>query len=347
MSERPAYLPGDHLPAITIPDAAGQPYALMHQAIAGLHRILILGREPSPAALAAAEAPLRHREAMLILVRNGQPDGARRSGGPVRVFDPQGQLGAVLGLPSGGVAVISPRGRLSLSLRGATPDEGLRDALATLPEPVEPPVFRSGAPVLIVPDVLEPDLVAALLRHWEAGEKQRDRVAASSGGQVDAPSIKRRADVMLDDRALHAAFQARIERRVIPEMARATRFRAVSFELPRIGCYDAADAGGFGAHRDNRTPTTAHRRFAMSLNLNTGDYEGGQVRFAEFGPELYEPPKGGAVIFCCDLLHEALPVTRGRRFAIFTFFTDAEGSAQEKRLIEEHRAKGFTGVTLR
>ena len=29
---------------------------------------------------------------------------------------------------------------------------------------------------------------------------------------------------------------------------------------------------------------------------------------------------GGAVIFSCSLLHEAMPVTAGRRFAIFGFF---------------------------
>src|SRR5690606_38199035 len=105
---------------------------------------------------------------------------------------------------------------------------------------------------------------------------------------------------------------------VLPEMWRAFRFRAASFEAPRIGCY-AADAGGaFGAHRDNRTPYTAHRRFAMSLNLNTGSYRGGRLRFPEFGHDEYEPEVGGCAIFCCDLLHEALPVTEGRRFAIFT-----------------------------
>ena len=47
-----------------------------------------------------------------------------------------------------------------------------------------------------------------------------------------------------------------------------------------------------------------HRRFAVSLNLNTGDYEGGCLRFPEFGPHLYVAPAGGAVVFSCSLLHE-------------------------------------------
>ncbi len=102
-------------------------------------------------------------------------------------------------------------------------------------------------------------------------------------------------------------------------------------ETLRIGCYDSANQGFFGAHRDNTTPYTAHRRFAMSLNLNDGDYEGGCLRFPEFGPDLYAPGAGGAVIFSCHLLHEALPVTKGRRFAVFSFLS---GAAEEQMLAE-------------
>jgi predicted 2-oxoglutarate/Fe(II)-dependent dioxygenase YbiX len=244
------------------------------------------------------------------------------------------------------VAVITPRGRLGFA---GTGEDALATAVATLPETADaPPLRRGGAPVLLIPGILEPDFIAALLAHWEAGEKTQDRVASGAeGAGMGAAGIKRRTDVFLADRTLYEGFQRRLERRVVPEMWRAFRFRAASFEAPRIGCYDAASAGAFGAHRDNRTPFTAHRRFAMSLNLNTGEYEGGLLHFAEFGPDLYEPEAGGAVVFSCDLLHEALPVTRGRRFAIFTFFTDAEGAQQERRLMEEARARGQAGVALR
>ena len=59
----------------------------------------------------------------------------------------------------------------------------------------------------------------------------------------------------------------------------------------------------------------------MSLNLND-DYEGGELTFPEFGPTLYKPRAGMAAVFSCSLLHEALPVTRGRRFVLTTFFRD-------------------------
>jgi hypothetical protein len=39
-----------------------------------------------------------------------------------------------------------------------------------------------------------------------------------------------------------------------------------------------SDGGFFRAHRDNLSPATAHRRFALTLNLNES-YQGGQLRF--------------------------------------------------------------------
>ena len=75
----------------------------------------------------------------------------------------------------------------------------------------------------------------------------------------------------------------------------------------------------FNAHRDNTTKGTAHRRFAVSLNLND-DFEGGELVFPEFAGVRVSPPAGGAAVFSCSLLHQVLPVTRGRRFVLTTFF---------------------------
>ena len=60
----------------------------------------------------------------------------------------------------------------------------------------------------------------------------------------------------------------------------------------------------------------------MSLFLNTGDYEGGFLHFPEFGSALYSAPAGGAVVFSCSMLHEATPVTAGRRFMFLPFLYD-------------------------
>lgn len=344
MSAPSPFRPGDLLPPLALPDSAGQPFDLAQQTIADRYRVLLLGEE---AGRQAGDPAIAKAGAVPIVVLPQSPPSKLAAAGPVRVFDADRKLFLGLGLAEGGVALVTPRGRLAYAGTGA---EALGTALALVPAPASPsPVRRGGAPALIIPDILEPDFIAALLAHWEKGEKSQDRVASSAGGAGagKVANIKRRADVFLDDRTLYEGFQRRIERRVVPEMWRAYRFRAASFEVPRIGCYDSANAGAFGAHRDNRTPYTAHRRFAMSLNLNTGDYEGGTLRFGEFGAEEYEPEAGGAVIFCCDLLHEALPVTKGRRFAIFTFFTDAEGAQQERKLMAEAKARGQQGVSLR
>ena len=93
-----------------------------------------------------------------------------------------------------------------------------------------------------------------------------------------------------------------------------------------MACYPAG-AGWFRPHRDNTTKGTAHRKFAVTINLNAEDYEGGELRFPEFGDRRYRPPTGGAVVFSCSLLHEALPVTRGERYAFLPFLYD-EASAR-------------------
>ena len=101
-------------------------------------------------------------------------------------------------------------------------------------------------------------------------------------------------------------------------LRKAFAFRATRFEGFKIACYDAAEGGHFRAHRDNLSPSTEHRRFALTLNLNDG-YEGGHLRFPEYGAYLYRPGAGGAVVFSGSHLHEALPVTRGKRYVLLSF----------------------------
>ena len=67
----------------------------------------------------------------------------------------------------------------------------------------------------------------------------------------------------------------------------------------------------------------------MTINLN-GDFDGGELRFPEFGTRTYRAPPGGAVVFGCGLLHEATPVTRGRRYAFLPFLYDDAAAAQRE-----------------
>jgi predicted 2-oxoglutarate/Fe(II)-dependent dioxygenase YbiX len=60
----------------------------------------------------------------------------------------------------------------------------------------------------------------------------------------------------------------------------------------------------------------------VSLFLNAGEFEGGQLRFPEYGNATYAAPTGGAVVFSCSMLHEATPVTKGKRYMFLPFLYD-------------------------
>jgi len=188
----------------------------------------------------------------------------------------------------------------------------------------------SWAPVLLVPRVLETDLCRHLIDLYEAtgGEESgfMREVDGKTVGIVD-PVHKRRTDMTIEGEALRPALMHRIHDRLAPMIERAFQFRATRMERYIVACYDAAAGGHFRAHRDNTTKGTAHRRFAVSINLNAEEFEGGDLCFPEFGPRLYRPPTGGAVVFSCSLLHEARPVTRGRRFAFLPFLYDDAAAA--------------------
>jgi predicted 2-oxoglutarate/Fe(II)-dependent dioxygenase YbiX len=143
--------------------------------------------------------------------------------------------------------------------------------------------------------------------------------------------FKKRRDVTIEDPALQRETLELIRRRLLPEIEKAFRFKATRLERYIVARYDAEDGGYFRAHRDNLTSGTAHRQFACSINLNAEQFEGGDLRFPEYGTRTYRPPTGGAVVFSCSLLHEATPVTRGSRYAFLPFLYDEAGEALRLR----------------
>jgi peroxiredoxin/predicted 2-oxoglutarate/Fe(II)-dependent dioxygenase YbiX len=195
----------------------------------------------------------------------------------------------------------------------------------------------TNAPVLVLPRVFEPALCARLVAHYEEhGGKDSGVMRDRNGmtvGEYDH-GFKRRRDQTIMDESLRGACIARIRRRLVPEIRRAFAFEATRIERHIVACYDAAEGGFFRAHRDNGGKGTAHRRFAVTLNLNTGEYEGGELRFPEYGRQTYAAEAGGAVVFACGMLHEATPVKRGRRYAYLPFLYD-EAAA---RIREQNRA---------
>jgi peroxiredoxin len=181
------------------------------------------------------------------------------------------------------------------------------------------------APVLVVPRIFEPELCRALMQYYnqyggEVSGFMREKEGRTIG--ILDNDFKRRRDQEILDQDLRNAAMYRIHDRLIPEIHKAFQFQATRIERHIVACYDSASGGFFRPHRDNTTKGTAHRRFAVSLNLNTGEYEGGMLRFPEFGQQTYAAPAGGAVVFSCSLLHEATPITQGKRYAYLPFLYD-------------------------
>jgi predicted 2-oxoglutarate/Fe(II)-dependent dioxygenase YbiX len=183
-----------------------------------------------------------------------------------------------------------------------------------------------AAPVLTIPNVLSRDDCRALIARWhEMGNTPGKVTSLVKGEQVERvyESLKKRRDHRLNDPIVLRPLLALIARRLAPELDKAFHYRAFKFDRVLIACYDAERGDFFRRHRDNQTPATATRRFALTLNLNSEEYDGGALIFPEYGDYRYKPATGAAVLFSCSLLHEALPVTAGQRFALLSFLRDA------------------------
>ncbi|MDZ7705095.1 MAG: 2OG-Fe(II) oxygenase [Trueperaceae bacterium] len=184
-------------------------------------------------------------------------------------------------------------------------------------------VVQGHAPVLLVPGAISEDLCDEVIALWEAADPVETGVETMADGRrVDALDHlrKRRRDHIVTDREFQRLLTSHIGRRVIPELKKAFAYDASRFEGFKIGCYTDEDEGFFAAHRDNLSEATAHRRFALSVNLNApDDYDGGGLCFPEYGPDVYRPDRGEALVFSGSHLHEVQPVTRGRRFVLLSF----------------------------
>lgn len=211
-----------------------------------------------------------------------------------------------------------------------------------LPAPSQFPGFEIAAPILVLPNVFERAFCDALIALYEKGGGEDSgfmrEVDGKTVGIVDY-GHKRRRDYVIDDASIIDRTKALIQRRVVPEILKVHQFRVTRMERYIICCYDASEEAHFRAHRDNTTSGTAHRRFAVSINLND-DYDGGEVMFPEYGPRSYKAPVGGAVVFSCSLLHAVTRVTRGRRFAFLPFLYDDAAA----KLREENNARLGEGV---
>jgi predicted 2-oxoglutarate/Fe(II)-dependent dioxygenase YbiX/peroxiredoxin len=223
--------------------------------------------------------------------------------------------------------VIDPMLRIIRRIMFRPDQSDIAEALALL-EALPPPAHHAGqemqAPILLLPNVFEPEFCERLMRLYETAGNEESGFMREIDGKtvyVQDHGHKRRRDHNITDQEIVREARTAFARRVAPQIQKFHQFTPTHMERYLVACYDADDNAHFRPHRDNTTGGTAHRRFAASVNLNA-DFDGGEVWFPEFGLRSYKPPPGSAVVFSCSMLHAVTPVTRGRRYAFLPFLYD-------------------------
>lgn len=342
---RPVLERGQRGPNFALRSTQGNIERFYDRFVGNLVLLLLYPSQQAPGAdealrnLAAATAALEQADVGAIAVGRDDLDSLRATRTALRLdfpmyWDGEGKVGIAYGLDSvadgGCLAYLFDRNQRVLAAFPGGSDQAER-ALAYLAEeaPQRPAarVVTQQAPVLLVPGVFSPELCQQAIDAWR-GSHDEGQVAMPERAYADDAqerpantqylSLKKRLDHVADDQ-LNPVLMNVIRTRVAPELRKSFQFRFGAMERVCIGAYDAGRGDYFRPHRDNITERTRDRSFAITLNLND-DYEGGGVRFAEFSDDVYRPQAGGALIFSCSLLHEALPVTKGTRFGAFTFF---------------------------
>ena len=241
-------------------------------------------------------------------------------------------------------AVLIDRGARIVGLSGLDAETDLIGWLGASARQIAsaaPRIRTATAPVLMIPNIMPPALCQALIAHFEASPHAAGVMASFSDGaayaKLDESKKKRRDTELTAESPLHGEVVHLLASRVIPAIKTAFQADIANADRILIARYD--DTGGyFKRHRDNTAPHTAFREFAISLNLNTDDYEGGELKFPEYDDHRYNPPAGGAIVFSASLLHEAAPVTKGSRYVLLSFLGSAEAQARLTAWVDSQQA---------
>lgn len=217
-----------------------------------------------------------------------------------------------------------------------------------------PQIITETAPVLIVPDALSPDFCDHCIHMFRTGHTFEGTVGAEERAALRRDAKVRR-DYVVHGRLLDE-IDDRLSRTLFPEISKVFGFDVSYRELYKIGLYSGESQGFFRQHRDNYDAPLGYRRIAMTLHLSD-DYEGGGLRFPEYGDHIYRPRKGAAIAFSAATMHEALPVTGGERFVVVGFFHGDQDEAYRRQYQKSKNAplkikeyapllRQYDGVTL-
>jgi peroxiredoxin len=233
--------------------------------------------------------------------------------------------------------LLSPAQQIVSIIPFDRPDEFVQRAVSLLDEICASAPRGQNAPVLIVPNVFDAHFCRRLIDLYEAAGGREIGSIENKGQMVERfdPAFRKRLDYYISDSDALEKCRERLERRLLPLVFRAFQFPTTRIERYLVGCYDAGNGGYFRPHRDNTAPPVAHRRFALTIPLNE-EYEGGDLRFPEFGDQRFRVAAGDAIVFSCSLLHEVTPVTAGSRYAFISFLYDEQSQKIRDAYAKQH-----------
>ncbi len=202
-----------------------------------------------------------------------------------------------------------------IALRGAEPGQAAWafSVVRKLPAEVRL-VLGAIAPVLILPRVLDDATCRQLL---------------ALDGLASAPAP-------IPDAALAATLSRLLLRRVGPEVDKVFSFDDFQFEALLLQQEEAGPAEGRKSdrRRDNSDPETLGRSFSLILDLEAEAYQGGGLSFPEYGPHLYRPATGTAVVHAGEMLREQAPIESGRRTLLTLTLRRPPKASQQPKPIE-------------
>ncbi len=342
---RSLFAAGELLPGFAIRDENGYGHRLLAAVEGGPSVLLYLPQPASPAAQKAAqylaglgsELP-RLTRALLIPVGTHGAEVVELADLGLKVYVAQNPDDTAATGDTMRYAIADTAGRVlkTAPLRAGEMrqlDTHLGAAFSANAEAATDTPLSHTAPVLMIPKVLTPAQCKRLIAYFEKSESHPSGVLDLSGPEPEwrpDPAVKSRQDLRLEDPELTRELEQAVATRVLPEIRKCFHYVVSHHEPFKLVRYDAGN-GYFRPHRDNESVDTDYRRFAMTLNLNANDYEGGALTFPEFSPTTYRPPTGGAIVFSCSLLHEATDVTRGHRYvALGFFYNPSDGLTPER-----------------
>jgi peroxiredoxin len=334
---RPPLAVGDIGPQCVLPDSDGTTINLRGDTVAGNPIVIVFCPTFTPAVGAALAgftahlAALAEAGARLFAVTREPPKAVKAQAIPFPVLiDAKEEVFRAFSVSTRDVpttVVLRPNHHVLAILKDVPETHGAETlaAIGRLAPDRQTELMVSHPPVLLLPDVLSPAECRRLVNVYET----RGQFFVKPGVGYDdmktdykmrIPEYDRvdRIDHWLVDEDTCAFVHYRIATRVFPEIVKSFQYWITKYERMRIGCYEGARGGRSHGHRDNIHPT-AYRRFALSINLNTDEFGGGELRFPEFGDKRYRPESGTAIVFSSSLLHEAMEVTSGRRLVLLAF----------------------------